>query len=91
MDIFLQERALDIASHITKGNIMELQLATIQDMIDELRRRRVPFVLVATENTNRQVGTEAWVAGQGETQLDVLNMCRLGAKTFRRLHNGSPL
>ena len=70
---------------------MELQLATIQDMIDELRRRRVPFVLVATENSNRDGMPGAWVAGQGETRLDVLNMCRLGARTFRRLHNDTPL
>jgi hypothetical protein len=65
---------------------VDLQLATIQDMIDELRQRRVPFVLVATENTNRVADTHAWIAGQGATPLDVLNLCRLGAKTFGRLH-----
>ena len=68
---------------------MDIELATIQDMIDELRRRRVPFVLVATEPSNRRTGMDAWVAGQGETQLDVLNLCRLGARTFRRSHDES--
>lgn len=65
---------------------MDIELATIQDMIDELRRRRIPFVLVATEPSNRRAGADAWVAGQAETQLDVLNLCRLGARTFRRSH-----
>ena len=63
---------------------MDLHLATIQDMIDELRRRRVPFVLVATENSNRAASANVWVAGQGESQLEVLNLCRLGARTFRQ-------
>jgi hypothetical protein len=75
------------AKGFTKGSYMELQFATVEDMIHELHRRNVPFVLVAMENTNRADAADAWIAGQGKTQLDILNLCRLGAQTFRRLHH----
>lgn len=66
---------------------MDLQLATIEDMVDELRRRKTSFVMVAVENTNRQNETDAWVAGQAETPLHVLQLCRLGAKAFRKMND----
>ena len=74
---------------------MDLQLATVEDMAEELRRRKVWYALVAVENTNRPDVTNAWVAGQGESHLHVMRLCRIGARAFRKQHNkdakpGSP-
>ena len=66
---------------------MELQLATIEDIAEELRRRKMSYALVAVENTNRKDNTNAWVAGQGESHLHVMRLCRIGARAFRKQHN----
>jgi len=66
---------------------MDLQLATIQDIAEELRNRKLSYALVAVENTNRTHDTNAWVAGQGESHLHVMRLCRIGARAFRKQRN----
>jgi hypothetical protein len=65
---------------------MELELATTDQIAQELRRRKQRFVLVARENTNRTDGGDVLIAGQAESALDVLRLCRQGARAFAELH-----
>ena len=44
---------------------MDLELATMDDIVDELRRRRLRFVLVARESSNSGRSDTAWIAGAG--------------------------
>ena len=65
---------------------MELELATTDQIAQELRTRKQRFVLVARENTNRGDSGEVLIAGQAESSLDILRLCRQGARAFAELH-----
>lgn len=57
---------------------MELQLATIGDIVEELRRRQLKFVLIGTEATNSRRMPLSFVAGQGEDREEMLYLISLG-------------
>lgn len=56
---------------------MELELATVSDIVDELRRRHMRFVMVAVEPTNSQVEATVINAAQGIDAKDMLGLVKL--------------
>ena len=60
---------------------MDLELATTEDMLMELRRRQVHFVYVGSQNTNAAQG-EIVYAYQGTSRRELACMLRL---VFKRL------
>lgn len=60
---------------------MELELATVNDIVEELRRRNLRFVFVGVEATNTREHT-AVVAGAGRDLVELLRMLNIGRATF---------
>jgi hypothetical protein len=57
---------------------MELEIATVDDMIQELRERNLFFVLIAVEHFDESREPRAWVCGQGRSHKDVKGLLKLG-------------
>ena len=51
---------------------MELELATLEDMIAELRRRRLRFLFAAVEPSNHLAQTSLICAAQGKSRQELL-------------------
>lgn len=60
---------------------MDLELATIEDIIKELRRRHAPFVLVGVEPNNSEL-SRIHVGALGKDIQGVLRLLRLGRLTL---------
>ncbi len=56
---------------------MDLELITLHDMVDELRRRQMRFVLVAVEPSNNQREARVLHAAQGLHAQDVMGLVKL--------------
>ena len=56
---------------------MDLELTTLNDIVDELRRRRMRFVLVAVEPSNNQHEATIMHAAQGIHAQDMLGLVKL--------------
>jgi hypothetical protein len=56
------------------GRDMELELATLHDISDELLRRKASFVLIAKEATNQQKRCSFWVSGNGMRRGDIMRI-----------------
>ncbi len=57
---------------------MDLNIATVDDIIQELRERNLFFVLVAVEHYDEKREPRAWVCGQGRSHTDVTGLLALG-------------
>jgi len=64
---------------------MEMELASTGDIIHELQRRQLRFVLVAMENTNSAREDMAYVAGQGDDCADVISLMRMGREALEEI------
>ena len=56
---------------------MDLELTTLHDIVDELRRRQMRFVLVAVEPSNNQREARVLHAAQGLHAQDVMGLVKL--------------
>lgn len=56
---------------------MDLELTTLHDIVDELRRRQMRFVLVAVEPSNDQREARVLHAAQGLHVQDVMGLVKL--------------
>ncbi|GEM_PF-6348991 len=56
---------------------MDLEMTTLNDIVDELRRRQMRFVLVAVEPSNHQREARVLHAAQGLHTQDVLGLVKL--------------
>ena len=65
---------------------MDLELATTDDIVEELKRRDARFVLVVVESTNRMSPSKTCIAGQGKDPDDIVRLCGVGAEAFAELH-----
>jgi hypothetical protein len=61
---------------------MELELATLHDISDELLRRHASFVLIAKEATNQQKRCSFWVSGDGMRRGDIMRIAGRCQKLF---------
>jgi len=68
-------------------NIMELELATIDDIIDELRRRKHHFLFVGAGPTNR-TESEVIYAYQGDSYEELLWM--IGGLRHQVMNSSGP-
>lgn len=64
---------------------MELELATTDDIIRELRRRRKRFLFVGFETSNRQDKNLIVSAAQGTSRTDLLQLLAFARRTFTNL------
>jgi hypothetical protein len=55
---------------------MDLELATTEDILDELRRRQMRFVFAGVENTNDTRCARVFCAGLGTGRQDLLRLIR---------------
>lgn len=53
---------------------MDLQLATTDDILNELHQRRMRFVFAGVENTNDPGSARVFCAGQGPCREDLLSL-----------------
>ena len=67
---------------------MDLELSTTEDIINELRKRRMRFVFIGAINTNIKTDAPTLVASQAIDRKDIFRLIRLGVDEFRRLNNG---
>ena len=66
---------------------MDLELATTDDIVNELRKRRMRFVFIGALNTNIKTSGPTMVAAQAFDCKDVFRLIRLGVDEFRHLNN----
>ena len=66
---------------------MDLELATITDMVFELRRRNVRFVLIATENSNKADTSAATFACHGNGFADVSSLWDAAANALHKVRD----
>ena len=63
---------------------MELEMATTDDVIEELRKRELCFLLVAIETSNSRRDANVSIAGQGQSQRSLLRLCQIAKIAFSR-------
>jgi hypothetical protein len=63
---------------------MELELATTEDIVDELLRRQVRFAFVAVESTNSGRANFACCSGKGGSEEEVARLFDFGREIFQR-------
>ncbi len=56
---------------------MDLELATLNDIVDELRRRRMRFVMVAVEPSNNTTSATVMHAAQGMDVRDLVGLVKM--------------
>lgn len=66
---------------------MELELATTEDIVNELLRRQIRFAFVAVENTNSNRVEFACCSGKGADCHEVASLFDMGRDAFQR-HDG---
>jgi hypothetical protein len=62
---------------------MDLELATMEDIINELRQRKVRFVFVGIEPSNQQAET-AQISAAAKDTTDILRLLRLGRSALEK-------
>ena len=63
---------------------MDLELSTTEDMINELRKRKMRFVFIGAINTNTKTAGSTMVASQATDRKDIFRLIGLGVNEFRR-------
>jgi hypothetical protein len=63
---------------------MDLQLATTDDIIEELRNRQLNFLLVAMETSDSGEDAGLSIAGQGRSKRSLLRLCQMAMLAFER-------
>ena len=63
---------------------MELQLATTEDIANELLERQIRFVFLTIESTNTPRLQFACFSGKGVDHRDILELCEFGREVFER-------
>ena len=63
---------------------MDLELATLRDISEELLRRKASFCLIAKEATNRRERSRLWVSGEGIRRRDLMCLARFTDRMFAR-------
>jgi len=66
---------------------MDLELATTDDIINELRKRKLRFVFIGEINTNIKASIPTIVASQAVDRKDVFRLIRLGVDEFRDVND----
>ena len=66
---------------------MELELATTDDIVNELRKRKMRFVFIGEINTNIKESSPTMVASQAIDRKDVFRLIRLGVEEFRGVND----
>jgi hypothetical protein len=61
---------------------MDLQLATTEDIANELLERQIRFVFLAIENMNTPRAQSACFSGKGVDHQDVLELFEFGREAF---------
>lgn len=67
---------------------MELELATTKDIVQELHRRRMKFVMIGVENTNLKKGNFCFLSGNANRPDEFLTMIEFGKNEL--LNRGDP-
>lgn len=67
---------------------MDLELATLNDMVDELRRRRMRFVVVAVEPNNHASAATVMHAAQGMDVRDLVGLVKMAWVEVMRQNEG---
>jgi hypothetical protein len=62
---------------------MDLEEATIDDIILELKTRTQKFVLIAVEEPNTKRDIRAWVFGKG-SKITLMRMLHMGIKEIKQ-------
>jgi len=62
---------------------MDLELATTEDIINELRQRKMRFVFIGEISTNIETSLPTIVASQAVDRKDVFRLIKLGVEEFR--------
>lgn len=57
---------------------MDLELATAEDIANELNRRGLRFFLIAMENTNTSRDDQLCIAGRAEDHEDLVELVGIG-------------
>lgn len=68
---------------------MELELATTDDIVNELRKRKMRFVFIGEINTNIKESRPSMVASLAVDRKDVFRLIRLGVEEFRGVNDDS--
>jgi len=63
---------------------MDLDIATTEDIIEELRRRELCFLLVTIETSNSERDADVSIAGQGHNRRSLLRLCQMAKLAFSR-------
>jgi hypothetical protein len=66
---------------------MELELATIEGIIEELQKRQLRFVFIGVEDTNSRRDDMVFVAGKGFGPDDISRLIHLGQAAFDGLND----
>ena len=61
---------------------MDLDIATTDDIIEELRRREISFLLVTVETSNSDRDMGVSIAGQGHSRRSLLRLCQMAKLAF---------
>jgi hypothetical protein len=67
---------------------MDLELATLNDIVEELRRRRMRFVLVAVEPNNHSTTATVMHAAQGMDVRDLVGLVKMAWVEVMRQSDG---
>ncbi len=70
--------------------MMDLELATSEDMLMELERRHMHFVFIGAQNTNSRQG-EVVYAYQGTSHRELARLLRFVLRRLRHEHPGDRL
>jgi ribosomal protein L18E len=65
---------------------MDLELATTDDIVNELRKRRMRFVFIGIVNRNSKEGDSSVVVAQATDRREAFRLTKLGANAFRQLN-----
>jgi hypothetical protein len=63
---------------------MDLELATLHDISDELLQRNASFVLIAREATNQSTRRSFWVSGNGMRRGNIMRVAGVCQRLFTR-------
>ena len=63
---------------------MDLQIATLEDLIEELDLRQMKFLLVGIEPTNRKGGSTAHIGAAAASRHDLARLLRLARTALKR-------
>lgn len=67
---------------------MDLQLATFSDIIEELDRRKVQFLLVGVEPTNKKVANTVHISAAAANRRDLVRLLRMARSAVESANRG---